>query len=267
MTDEDQQSGPSNSRKRRGISWPIFFGWALTGLVVLVAILLLLQEVPGQSFGPFRIGPDQSRWSLLMSDPLNEIGDSLAGFAGALAFIWLLVTVMIQISALKVQQRELMDTRKATASQAKALEFQASIFQDEKQKRDEDQQRKLLDQYLISLKNHIEDVAENCPGLGTDEILFPMKRDCSDESYSSMEFQEYFRYRNDQATNLSHIFCGEIPGTNVINDEYSKGKIRQVQEICKKIKSINGLSLSDEEYRKRTTSDILDAFELAEFFI
>ena len=41
----------------------------------------------------------------------NEIGDTLAGIAGALAFLWIIVTVMLQSKELAAQRAELQLTR------------------------------------------------------------------------------------------------------------------------------------------------------------
>lgn len=59
--------------------------------------------------------------------PMNEIGDSLAGFAGVLAFLWIIVTVLLQNRDLKLQYEEIKDMKRASESQARSLKS-AEIF-------------------------------------------------------------------------------------------------------------------------------------------
>ena len=59
--------------------------------------------------------------------PMNEIGDSLSGFAGVLAFLWIIVTVLLQNKDLKLQYEEIKDMKKASESQARSLKS-AEIF-------------------------------------------------------------------------------------------------------------------------------------------
>jgi len=48
-----------------------------------------------------------SKFNQFWSSPPNEIGDTLAGIAGALAFLWIIITVMIQSQELRAQRAEL----------------------------------------------------------------------------------------------------------------------------------------------------------------
>ena len=59
--------------------------------------------------------------------PMNEIGDSLAGFAGVLAFLWIIVTVLLQNRDLKLQYEEIKGMKQASESQARSLKS-AEIF-------------------------------------------------------------------------------------------------------------------------------------------
>lgn len=58
---------------------------------------------------------------------MNEIGDSLAGFAGIIAFLWIIVTVLLQNRDLKLQYAEIKDMKRASESQARSLKS-AEIF-------------------------------------------------------------------------------------------------------------------------------------------
>ncbi len=64
----------------------------------------------------------------LLSKDINEIGDSVAGLSGVLAFLWLIVTVLIQNRDLNLQYNEIKDMRAASESQARSLES-SQVFQ------------------------------------------------------------------------------------------------------------------------------------------
>lgn len=49
----------------------------------------------------------QNKFKIFLNSPPNEIGDTLAGIAGALAFLWIIVTVLLQSQELKAQRNEL----------------------------------------------------------------------------------------------------------------------------------------------------------------
>lgn len=60
----------------------------------------------------------------MISAPFNEIGDTLAGFAGALAFVWLIVTVWVQSSELKLAHNESLRMARALEDQAASQAIQ-----------------------------------------------------------------------------------------------------------------------------------------------
>ncbi|MGH1454466.1 MAG: hypothetical protein ACRBBV_14975 [Paracoccaceae bacterium] len=132
------------------IPGPVIWGWGLTVLVAFGAVVL--------GFGPIcEDGVCQTKFAALWAAPPNEIGDTLAGFAGALAFVWIIVTVMLQTEQLKDQKEELELTRKemkeqreATQDMARSLKAQAEIFEDEKQVRAEARAKDLLEQRMKS---------------------------------------------------------------------------------------------------------------------
>ncbi len=58
---------------------------------------------------------------VVISDDPNEVGDFVAGFAGALAFLWLIASFRMQGSELMMQREELALQRKAIQLQTKEL--------------------------------------------------------------------------------------------------------------------------------------------------
>jgi len=89
------------------------------------------------------------RWRAFWNASPNEIGDTIAGIAGTLAFLWIIVTVLMQGNELRLQRRELAMTRRelsaqrkaseqmaqAQAAQVNALQLQGEIFLDEQRTR------------------------------------------------------------------------------------------------------------------------------------
>ncbi|PHR98849.1 MAG: hypothetical protein COA78_25675 [Blastopirellula sp.] len=58
---------------------------------------------------------------------LNEVGDFFAGFAGVIAFLWIIVTVLLQNRDLNLQYQEIKDLKVASVSQARSL-LSAEVF-------------------------------------------------------------------------------------------------------------------------------------------
>ncbi len=63
----------------------------------------------------------------LLSLPINEIGDSLSGFAGFLAFLWLTITVILQSTELRLQREEVSGLKNITEDQANSLKQSTKI--------------------------------------------------------------------------------------------------------------------------------------------
>lgn len=143
--------------------------------VVMSSLVLAL--IFGLAFGTVKVAgqPDVPRWQAFWSASPNEIGDTIAGVSGTLAFLWIIVTVMIQGSELRLQRRELAMTRRelkaqreasekmavAQDAQVKVLEAQAAIFLDEKVQRDESRAKETLDGLLIDLRSFFQNIFSN----------------------------------------------------------------------------------------------------------
>jgi hypothetical protein len=91
------------------------WGSLATLIVCLIGFLLAISQNCA-AIGDGGIGCS-TKWQLfLVSDP-NEVGDTLAGFAGALAFIWIIVTVAVQSIELQEQRKEISTTNSHFAKQ------------------------------------------------------------------------------------------------------------------------------------------------------
>lgn len=79
------------------------------------------------------MGPCKTNWDTLRFDSSpNEIGDMLAGFAGALAFVWIVVTVLLQAAELSDQRKVLTEQRDEFSAQNANMKeqiFESTFFQ------------------------------------------------------------------------------------------------------------------------------------------
>lgn len=118
---------------------PVMWGALATILLIVLAAALALFEtcrIDDQA-----IRHCAPRWQVFWHSPPNEIGDTLAGFAGTLAFIWLLVTVAMQA-------QDLRDTREDTKRMAEAFNEQADFFRNERH-------RRMVNETLINIRRKI----------------------------------------------------------------------------------------------------------------
>ncbi|MDX8351875.1 hypothetical protein [Cognatiyoonia sp. IB215182] len=125
---------------------PFLIGIVLTIFVFGVFTLAMLEgEVCGW------VPPCTSKWETLVQSPPNEIGDTLAGFAGSLAFVWLIVTVWLQATELREQRAEFEKMADAQTKQAELLEAQGKIFRDEQIQREQTQLSDVIDAKLTAM--------------------------------------------------------------------------------------------------------------------
>jgi hypothetical protein len=95
---------------------PLQVGRALTkAFAIIVVFLAILPQHTENNDWQFRIV------AFLLSPP-NEIGDTFAGLAGVLAFLWIIITVWLQSEELSAQRKELKATRAEVTLSRKAYE-------------------------------------------------------------------------------------------------------------------------------------------------
>lgn len=130
---------------------PVLWGIACTIGTLSCYWYLAAQETCGN-------GPCISNFERFLASPPNEIGDTLAGIAGILAFLWIIITVLLQSRELAAQRKELELTRdqftkmaEAQDEQVKLLVKQGEIFKDEQIQRTEEKN----DRILVSLESLI----------------------------------------------------------------------------------------------------------------
>ncbi|AUR00328.1 hypothetical protein [Phaeobacter inhibens] len=135
----------------------IWTEWSfVAGVVVTVAVLGLFSWsltfpvlADGQEFS--------SKWLYLKQATPNEIGDTLAGVAGSLAFVWVVVAVLLQATELREQREEFERMADAQSAQAEVLKKQAAVFEIEQKQRDELRAEQLFNEKLRSLINEIRE--------------------------------------------------------------------------------------------------------------
>lgn len=140
---------------------PIMWGVIATSAVIVFGVWAANQTVCQADFWSNQ-SCGGSKWSAFLEAAPNEVGDTLSGFAGALAFVWLIATVWLQGQELAAQREELKEQREATqdmanaqTEQVKLLKLQGEIFEEEQKQRKEDRSDQLLERMLIKLENYV----------------------------------------------------------------------------------------------------------------
>ncbi len=145
----------SEGVKGKSLISPVRVGFLLTILVVGLFVWMAARDRCDLMASGTLECRSNFAWFLDLSP--NEVGDTLAGFAGALAFVWIVVTVAVQSQQLLAQKEELQLTRaeleeqrKATQDMARSLAAQAEIFEDERNSRRQSSAANLLRELIIS---------------------------------------------------------------------------------------------------------------------
>jgi hypothetical protein len=229
---------------------PMF--WGIVGTCLVFGIGLIAATSPSC--------PDQSanemiclnKWRYLMQATPNELGDTLAGFAGALAFIWIIVPVALQGQELKATRIELRYTRKETKRTADALAEQVAVLQDEQLQRDQNRAAQLLTEIMSDL----ETVFKKCRiHIRADDD----SKDFSPTVLSNFSFEKY-----DEQLKLEHhvrAIGGRLPSviveiqTTVLEPNIpfflmnGRDHLAQVSEFLEKIISLRPRLAEDQTHR------------------
>ncbi len=141
----------SETEKTKRPFWKNPIAWAIiaTGLVAAFGFWAGGLEACGVDFWGNR-SCSGTKWSAFLEATPNEVGDTLAGFAGALAFVWLIATVVLQGQELREQRLEFEKMANAQEAQANVLKTQADIFVKEQSQRDEARAEQLFEEKLRS---------------------------------------------------------------------------------------------------------------------
>ena len=131
---------------------PIAWGVSITGLF---AIFILVLGFQNNCTAIENTRHCSNKFQQFWNSPPNEIGDTFAGIAGALAFLWIIVTVLLQSQELKAQREELKQQRiefkrmaEAQGAQVDLLSKQGEIFEKEQLDRTYQDLEKLFNSHL-----------------------------------------------------------------------------------------------------------------------
>lgn len=100
----------------------IILGLALTVILIGVTIWVGAQKICDPEVAEIC----DTNFAIFMQSPPNEKGDALAGVASSLAFLWIIITVLLQSSELALQRQELAQTRHTLEKQTSFLASQES---------------------------------------------------------------------------------------------------------------------------------------------
>ena len=133
-----------NEDKFFSLTNPIIYG--ILGTVSLFIIYVWLA-----SSRSCQKGVCQSNFKHFLASSPNEIGDTLAGIAGILAFLWIITTVFLQSKELRIARYEYEKMADAQRDQVKLLVKQGEIFEKEQVQRIQNENKDILDQMLIGI--------------------------------------------------------------------------------------------------------------------
>lgn len=100
----------------------IWLGLSLTIVFGLLCLWLGSQQICTTVIDGTKLC--ESNFEVFFKSPPNEKGDTLAGIAGSLAFLWIIITVLIQSNELSLQRQELSETRTTLQKQTSFLASQ-----------------------------------------------------------------------------------------------------------------------------------------------
>lgn len=144
--------------------------WVLGGLLIVLAGVILIHgwPCPPTAMEVHNLDTCESRSDWFAQLPPNEQGDAIAGVAGTLAFLGIVMAVIIQSrelnaqhETLKLTKEEMKGHKEAAEKMAEAMEAQLAFFRDEQRDRSQREMGEVLDQLLIqflSMSEHLGDL-------------------------------------------------------------------------------------------------------------
>jgi len=254
---------------------PLFWGWFISAIFAVLYFGLALAE-------RCKLVDEEktcnSNFFWFTQSAPNEIGDTLAGMAGVLAFLWIIVTLMLQSQELREQRKELRQARKeyakmsaAQQNQVDILTAQGEIFLQEQKQRAEMQAQELVDELLdeivVLFSNGFvspfwrkEPVNEAQPWRGQSEGDFLHTWNSESESMDTL-----VRSYMDQLTKGIVTMEMKITTETYIELPQFSKSLEAVLEALSKISEIRN-KLSEAQLVRMRKLRVFDAFEkLAEF--
>lgn len=120
---------------------PILWGIIVSCVILGLSVLLAFQPICEYSWSyavpeyPVQTNVCITKWRHFANASPNENGDTLAGIAGSLAFVWIVATIVLQAQKLRAQREEFAKMSSAQDKQAEMMQVQSEIFKDEQRQR------------------------------------------------------------------------------------------------------------------------------------
>jgi len=238
----------SDQVERPWLSGPLIVGYLLTFVMVTFWLLFATSVQNGSDHCT-------TNWCVFWRSGPNEVGDTMAGLFGSLAFVWIVVTVFMQGSELAAQREELRLTRIEFQAMAKAQEGQRSlmskqseILEQEQIRRHQQEQNEVLASYLRSFLHHVR--------LVKGVIL--------NEEYGTSTYTYMYQKNNDLETDLYRLSAtlGLLPNSDLLELVEINVDLDSVLEALSKAKELfSELSLAHQNRYKLLLID-----QLFEFF-
>lgn len=132
-------------------SWPFLIGYFLTIVFIIFWLTLATSTIAD---------PDKctTNFCLFWRSNPNEIGDTFAGLFGSLAFVWIIVTVLVQGLELREQRAEIKAGREAQEAQAQSLNLQAGILMNQNIALQEQRHDMFVEALFIEIRQGVDDL-------------------------------------------------------------------------------------------------------------
>lgn len=215
-------SAPQRTKRKGTSAAPIVVGGLFTFVVLGVAFRAGFGEV-------CQDGTCTPKWKVFLNSTPAEIGDALSGVGSVLAFIWVIVTVWMQLIELGLQREEMRDQQAETAKMAEAMKEQAEIFKREQKERDEDRADKELDALVDRFLSDFRDLDNWAAGTGTLMTEMPVGND-EDEIFGQ-SLHALIRAANKEKSRIAH--AGKRTPARVVDPSPAEHSVRYLRRIAK----------------------------------
>jgi len=170
------------------------FKFGLVGSLVIFLTIFFIYGIPYCEEG--RECVTKLRW-LFESAP-NEVGDAMAGISSALAFLWIILTVMMQSKELKAQRSELKMTRGEHRRQREVSEANLGTVKHDSLLRDQQEAWRhfeaLLYEFLYAVEWHRQN-KKFCKWLFGKDVQTPTTKQGSDRTEMALDLHFQIRSR------------------------------------------------------------------------
>ncbi len=222
--------------KSKNWPWPIWTGLAMFAAATILIVWYFAQETyVDDYFGPpYSVGK-VTNWEVFRSSSPHEVGTTVAGVTGALALIFLAVSVLFQVRGFELQRLQLNELR------------------NENRLRFEENQKHALNERVRELELKLKRVLQEYPALGV-QIKSFVKVDHSSDG------ERYFeRIEPHVCAAYKEISEREIEKKLLVPPNTIKGYVIDLIELIQAIYRIDGLA-EDQILRRDRLVDPLKRF-------